>query len=101
MRHALWPDGPLAEHAHEIDSYFKGGLPDLTAALVAVSDDDTLAGFAELAERPFAEGCTSHPVAYLEGWYVTPGARGRGVGRALITAAEAWARERGHRELAS
>lgn len=101
MRHALWPDGPLTEHADEIAAFFRGGLPDLAAALVASVADETLVGFAELSERPFAEGCASRPVAYLEGWYVAPENRGRGVGRALMAAAEAWARERGHRELAS
>ena len=101
MRHALWPDGPLAEHAHEIAAFFRGGLPDLAAALVAVGADDRLVGFAEVSERQFAEGCTTQPVAYLEGWYVAPEARGRGVGRALVAAAEAWGCERGHRELAS
>jgi ribosomal protein S18 acetylase RimI-like enzyme len=30
-------------------------------------------------------------VAYLEGWYVEPDARRRGVGRALVAAAEQWA----------
>ena len=56
---------------------------------------------AELAERPFAEGCTTQPVAYLEGWYVAPEAGGLGVGGPHIAAAEEWAREHGHRELAS
>ena len=101
MRHALWPEGPIAEHAHEIDAFFRGGLPDLTAAFAAVGHDGTMVGFAELAERSFAEGCTSQSVAYLEGWYVASDVRGRGVGRALVQAAEAWARKRGHRELAS
>lgn len=101
MRHALWPEGPVAEHAAEIAAFFGGGLPDLAEALVAVGPDEALLGFVELAERPFAEGCTTAPVAYVEGWYVVAEARRRGVGRALIIAAEAWAYQRGHRELAS
>jgi aminoglycoside 6'-N-acetyltransferase I len=40
-------------------------------------------------------------VAFLEGWYVDPDHRGLGLGRALIEAVEAWARERGLQELAS
>lgn len=43
---------------------------------------------------------TNH-VAYLEGWFVKPEARGQGVGRALVAAAEAWARDRGCIEFAS
>jgi aminoglycoside 6'-N-acetyltransferase I len=60
-----------------------------------------LAGFAEVATRPYADGCETSPVAYLEGWYVDPDARRHGVGRALVRAAEGWARERGLREFAS
>jgi hypothetical protein len=40
-------------------------------------------------------------VAYLEGWYVDRDVRRHGIGAALVHAAEAWARERGYRELAS
>ena len=32
-------------------------------------------------------------MAYLEGWYVEPGSRRQGVGRALVAAAEQWAIE--------
>ena len=56
---------------------------------------------AELSVRRYAEGCTTNRVGYLEGWYVTPGFRGRGVGRMLVAAAEAWAREQGCTEFAS
>jgi GNAT superfamily N-acetyltransferase len=35
------------------------------------------------------------PVAYITALVTAPEARGRGVGRALVAAAEAWARERG------
>jgi len=40
-------------------------------------------------------------VAYLEGWYVESEWRRRGVGTALVAAAEAWARAQGCTELAS
>jgi aminoglycoside 6'-N-acetyltransferase I len=40
-------------------------------------------------------------VGFLEGWYVVPEARRRGVGRALVAAAEDWAREQGCTEFAS
>ena len=40
-------------------------------------------------------------MAYLEGWFVVPEARGRGVGRALIAAAEDWGRAHSCREFAS
>jgi aminoglycoside 6'-N-acetyltransferase I len=55
----------------------------------------------ELSLRAYAEGCLSDNVAYVEGWYVSPDVRGRGVGRALIAAAEDWARREGCTELAS
>ena len=37
----------------------------------------------------------------MESWYVDPDVRGRRVGRALVEAAEGWARERAYTELAS
>ena len=60
-----------------------------------------LCGFAEAGARAFAEGCTTAPVAYLEGWFVDADLRRQGVGAALLAAVEAWARQQGHRELAS
>jgi aminoglycoside 6'-N-acetyltransferase I len=43
----------------------------------------------------------SSPVPFVEGWYVEPAWQRRGIGRALIEAAEARAREAGCTELAS
>jgi aminoglycoside 6'-N-acetyltransferase I len=102
LRHALWPEGSEAEHREEIDLFFAGRFPrDPWAVLLAEDDDGGVIGLAELSLRPYAEGCRTTPVAYLEGWYVLPEARERGVGRALIAAAESWARTRGCSELAS
>ena len=99
LRLALWPDEE-AVHAGEIDRFFLGPVPGLEVAFVA-DESGKLQGFAELSIRPCAEGCMSERVAYLEGWYVVPEARLRGIGSALVSAAEEWAREKGCTELAS
>jgi aminoglycoside 6'-N-acetyltransferase I len=94
MRDALWPDQTAADMADWL------ARPD-AAVLVAERTSGGLCGFAEVGARSIAEGCTTSPVAYLEGWYVDPDARRQGVGAALLRAVEAWARRAGHRELAS
>jgi aminoglycoside 6'-N-acetyltransferase I len=102
MRRSLWPEERTAEeHDAEIDAFFAGRLREPLAVLVATDEDAQAVGFAELSIRPYAEGCVTDRVAYLEGWYVVPDARRSGVGRALIEAAEAWALERGCPEFAS
>ena len=60
-----------------------------------------LCGFLEAALRSRADGCDSTPVGYIEGWYVDGDVRRCGVGGALVEAAEAWARSRGCRQMAS
>src|SRR6185312_14887505 len=45
--------------------------------------------------------CDTGPVGYIEAWYVDSDARRAGFGRALLRAAEGWAREQGYREMAS
>ena len=102
LRHALWPDQPRDELAAEAYAYLNGRGFMLETVLIAIDNDLKRAiGMAELSLRPYAEGCSTTPVAFLEGWFVSPDHRGRGVGRALIAAAEAWARGRGCREFAS
>lgn len=90
------------ELTREAQAFFNGGDTLLREVLLAEeSRDGTLAGFAELSLRPYAEDCRTSPVAFLEGWYVVPAARSRGVGRALVAAAEEWARGQGCSEFAS
>jgi aminoglycoside 6'-N-acetyltransferase I len=105
MRHALWPDETLAAHAAEIAAFFAGTQAEPQGVLVAeasyLGEAPEAVGFAELSLRAYAEGCETSPVGYLEGWYVVPAWRRRGVGRALMAGAEAWARAQGCRELAS
>jgi aminoglycoside 6'-N-acetyltransferase I len=58
-------------------------------------------GFIELSIRSYAEGCTTDRVAFVEGWYVEPDHRRRGIGTALMRAAEEWGRANKCSELGS
>ena len=104
MRALLWPDASIEEHRKEIDAILKGetpgGLP--LAFLVAVDERRAPFGFLEVGLRSHADGCSpARPVGFVEGWFVREGARRRGVGRALMRAAEDWARARGCLEMGS
>ena len=98
MREALWPD---EEVVADVELYFAGKLDMPLEVLVAVDGFGSLIGFAELSIRRYAEGCVTDRVAYLEGWYVDAAHRRRGVGKALVAAAEAWARTQRCTEFAS
>ncbi|NIJ92289.1 aminoglycoside 6'-N-acetyltransferase I [Xanthomonas campestris] len=102
LRLALWPDAD--------DSVADDGVAELQAALaradashlLVVDEADAALGFAEVSVRhDYVNGTESTPVGFLEGWYVSPAWRGRGLGRALVAAAVAWTRDRGCTELAS
>ena len=101
MRCDLWPEGLASDHRDEIEQFFAGQLREPLATLLAFNASDRAVGFAELAIRSYAEGCVTDRVAYLEGWYVEAEARRQGVGRALVRAAEEWARSQGCTEFAS
>ncbi|MFL5513791.1 MAG: aminoglycoside 6'-N-acetyltransferase [Gemmatimonadales bacterium] len=101
LRNALWPDQPLQELLDEAEMFFSTGDGRLASVLVAEKAGEGLVGFAELSLRPYAEDCRTSPVAFLEGWYVTPSMRQQGVGRALVRAAEQWGRAQGCREFGS
>jgi len=99
MRCALWP-GQEAELAGEVERFYSGILLEPEAVLVA-EESGILVGFAELSIRSYAEGCNTQRVGYLEAWYVDDKMRRRGIGRALISSAEDWARSQGCTEFAS
>src|SRR5215813_6371577 len=64
-----------------------------SAALVFEDEEGRIAGWAHVIGRHFLE---SDPYAELAGLVVDAGARRKGVGRALVTAAEKWAIGRGY-----
>src|SRR5688500_12240633 len=94
LREKLWPDCSDADN----DSWF---ARDDATTFLAERPDGSLCGFVEVGSRPYAEDCESSPVGYIEGWWVDDDMRKRGVGRALIEAAEEWARGKGYSEMAS
>jgi aminoglycoside 6'-N-acetyltransferase I len=106
MRAALWPDQDHASLVGEVERYFAaprrgvGAMPEAVFVAVTTESRD-LVGFAEASRRAYAEGCETSPVGFLEGWFVASEWRRRGVGRALVAACEAWARELGCQEFAS
>ena len=99
MRNALWPSSE-PPHDVEIGRFFRSELREPAAVLVAELDGQ-VSGMAELSIRNYAEGCAAGNVGFLEGLYVEPDSRQKGVARALIEAGEAWARSKNCTEFAS
>lgn len=105
LRLVLWPGGNVEEYRADINHFLHSTLPrplpTLHAAFVCPQPDGGLCGLVEVSIRPYADGCDTYHVGYLEGWVVDTDRRGQGIGRALVLAAEAWARDQGCREMAS
>ncbi len=102
MRARLWPAADAGELAREARGFAAGGEKGILDAVFLAEDDRARPlGFLELSVRAFSDGCDSMPVPHVEGWYVEVSARRQGFGRALVRAAEDWARARGFTELAS
>jgi aminoglycoside 6'-N-acetyltransferase I len=58
-------------------------------------------GFIETSIRNYAEGCLTRDVGYIEGIYVEPEYRLKGMAKELIKTAEYWAISKGCKEMAS
>jgi aminoglycoside 6'-N-acetyltransferase I len=98
LRRALWPDSPIDEQLAEMKTIRQDPHQ---LVFVLERQDGRLGGFVEANLRSDADGCSTHPVGYIEAWYIDPDLRRLGFGRRLVAAAEAWAVEMGCREMAS
>lgn len=98
MSQMLDPLSATAEHEAEMRATLARSD---AAVFLAEREDGSVCGYVEAGSRPYADGCDSSPVGYVEAWYVDPDVRRVGYGRALLTAAENWARSRGYTEMAS
>lgn len=99
LRLRLWPEIPPDELAGEQAAV----LAEPDRFVVFLCEEDGIAsGFAEASLRhDYVNGCETSPAAFLEGIFVVPEGRRRGIAGRLLSAVEDWAREKGVRELAS
>ena len=100
LRQALWPHGNEQEHRSEAaDLLARTGE---AVAFLVLDDASTAVAFAEATlRRDHVNGCATSPVGFLQGIYVHPNWRRRGVARLLCHAVEDWAADRGCMEFAS
>jgi GNAT superfamily N-acetyltransferase len=73
-----------------------GGAPESHVVLVSVDGEDAATGWIHVSVERTVE---SEPYAEIRGLVVDEGARGRGIGEALVRAGATWARERGLRRV--
>ena len=99
MRQALWPKH--TQSAFEKESVVMLENSQRQPVFVAERTTGGLCGLIELSIRGKAVGCSTSNVGYIEGWYVDPNMRSKGVGRSLVKAAEEWAASMGCSEMAS
>jgi aminoglycoside 6'-N-acetyltransferase I len=100
FRMALWADATADEHR----AYMAIALaqPERFLQLMMYDDQRVPIGFIEGSIRAdYVNGTETSPVGFVEGVYVLPTWRRRGVARRLYEAIGDWAKARGCRELAS
>lgn len=94
----LWPEEDVVE-AYE---NYKAILTSGQEACYLVRQGEQYVAFIHVTIRnDYVEGANSWPIAYVEGVYVKPDFQKQGIASKLISVAEAWAREKGIKQLAS
>ena len=98
MSMSLFPHTGPEDHEGDMRPFIER---DDAAVFIAERPDGTVCGYVEVGTRPYVDGCDSSPVGYIEAWWVDEDVRRTGYGRALLTAAEDWARSQGYTEMGS
>ena len=93
LRLALWPTDDPDSYLGEMRGMQQ--RPDQWAAFVCVDENEQVVGFAEVSMRERLESIEREQVGHLEGWYVDPRYRRRGIGRLLVDAAAGWVQGQG------
>lgn len=98
LAHRLWPE----DEPEELIALMQALILQPDAAVYLAEAAGVPVGFAQCQlRREYVEGTHSGPVGYLEGIFVAPEYRRRGLARELLLACEDWARQQGCREFAS
>ena len=98
LRKKLWPKCSLQKHNDEISEIISNKS---MSAFLAIGQEGKAIGFVETSIRPYAEGCNTKNVGYIEGLYVVPNFRKFSIGKKLVHTAERWAISKGCKEMAS
>ena len=100
LRCAFWDGESEEEHYASLVKFTTTHAPYF--AFIANDEDGKAVGFAEISvRRDYVNGTQSSPVLYLEGIFVLPEYRSRGISGQICRAAEDWGRANGFREFAS
>ncbi|HKX57382.1 MAG TPA: GNAT family N-acetyltransferase [Xanthomonadales bacterium] len=99
LRGEFFPEDFPGEHQQFLESLERQGR---FTAFIAHAGNGVAMGFAEVAIRQdFVNGCQHRPALFLEGIFVRPQFRGRGIAHALCAAAEEFGARQGCHEFAS
>lgn len=98
MAHTLWSDHTREEISKEMDEILESAKED---AFVIKGNDQYMAFATFSIKYEYVPGANSYPVGYLEGIYVKPEYRKKGLAKKIIEFAEEWAFERGCKEIGS
>ena len=98
MRAELWPEADPEDLATEGPASL---LADPPLVVSSSRRPERRLAFSSCRSARMRRGRRPRRCLMWEGWYVGPGVRRGGVGRALMEAAVRWSRERGYTELGS
>ena len=98
---ALWPHHVKKRERLE-NSFSRILESSKETAFICKDIDGEPVGFINASARTdYVEGSTARPVGYVEGIYVKPGYRRRGIAKMLVKQAEKWALKNGCAEMGS
>ncbi len=97
-RDKLYPGLSDGFHRREMDLIHASSE---AAAFLCVTERAERVGLLEVSLRNFVDGCLGGPVGYIEGLYLEPDFRGKGLGGYIVELAAEWFRERGCRDMAA
>jgi len=99
LRNAHWPSG-AEDHEREIAAFFAGTAAEPQAVFLAERKGEVVAVM-ELSIRIDLASLVGVKVGYVEGFYIVPRCRGKGLARLLLRAAQEWSRKQGCTAFAS
>lgn len=98
MAKIIWKSSSYSE----LTGLFKENIDSERSAVFIAKEDGKTVGFAQCSLKfDYVEGTSYSPVGYLEGVYVKPEYRHRGLAKELLKSCENWAKEKGSSEFAS